>query len=144
MHTGKKNVRICFQSFRLFRCDLQIQTKECLTRLIPVAFHIETSHFVCTTNQITGFYITSNTSLKWLKIALFSVLNCIATYSLFCISTFLNIAISKIFFLKLAPIYFNCNSVPILIFVLCPVSFITTFVNLLTWLIIEGRTFLQK
>ena len=32
-----------------------------------VAFHIETSHLVCSTNQITGFYMKCNTRLKWGK-----------------------------------------------------------------------------
>ena len=29
------------------------------------AFYIETSHLICTANQITGFYIKYNTGLKW-------------------------------------------------------------------------------
>ena len=29
------------------------------------AFYIETSHLICTANQITGFHIKCNTGLKW-------------------------------------------------------------------------------
>ena len=29
-----------------------------------VAFHIETSHLICSANQITGFYMKCNTGLK--------------------------------------------------------------------------------
>ena len=32
-----------------------------------VAFYIETSHFYCDSNQITGFYIKCITGLKWVK-----------------------------------------------------------------------------
>ena len=32
-----------------------------------VAFHIETSHLICTANQVTGFYMEYNTGLKWVK-----------------------------------------------------------------------------
>ena len=32
-----------------------------------VAFHVETSHLICSTNQMTGFYMTSNTRLKWVN-----------------------------------------------------------------------------
>ena len=35
-----------------------------------VAFHIETSHLICTTNQKTGFYLKYNTGLKWVKLTL--------------------------------------------------------------------------
>ena len=31
------------------------------------AFHIETSHLFCSVKQMTGFFIKSNTGLKWLK-----------------------------------------------------------------------------
>ena len=33
-----------------------------------VAIHIETSHLICIANEITGFYMESNTGLKWVKI----------------------------------------------------------------------------
>ena len=29
------------------------------------AFHVETSHLICTTNQMTGYYMKCNTGLKW-------------------------------------------------------------------------------
>ena len=32
-----------------------------------VAFDIEFSHLICSTNQLTGFYIECNTYLKWVK-----------------------------------------------------------------------------
>ena len=32
-----------------------------------VAFHIETSHFICTENQMTGFYMKCNIGLNWVK-----------------------------------------------------------------------------
>ena len=32
-----------------------------------VAFHVETSHLICTANQINGFYIKCNNGLKWVK-----------------------------------------------------------------------------
>ena len=32
-----------------------------------VTFHIETSHLICTANQTTGFYMKSNTWLKWVN-----------------------------------------------------------------------------
>ena len=33
-----------------------------------VAFHIETSHLICTASKMTGFYIKCNTGLKWVKL----------------------------------------------------------------------------
>ena len=33
------------------------------------AFHIETSHLVCTTNQVTGFYMKCNTGLQWVNVS---------------------------------------------------------------------------
>ena len=30
-----------------------------------IAFHIETSHLICTANHMTGFYLKCNTGLKW-------------------------------------------------------------------------------
>ena len=32
-----------------------------------VAFHIETSHLICSANQMNGFYIKCNTWMKWVK-----------------------------------------------------------------------------
>ena len=32
------------------------------------AFHIKTSHLICTANQMTGFYMKCNTGLKWLNV----------------------------------------------------------------------------
>ena len=32
-----------------------------------VAFHIEISQWILQTNQMTGFYMKSNTRLKWVK-----------------------------------------------------------------------------
>ena len=32
-----------------------------------VTFRIETSHLICTANQMTGFYMKCNTGLKWVK-----------------------------------------------------------------------------
>ena len=31
------------------------------------AFHIETSHLFCSANKMTGFYMKSNTGLKWVN-----------------------------------------------------------------------------
>ena len=33
-----------------------------------VTFHVETSHLICTANQMTGFYVKFNTRLKWGKL----------------------------------------------------------------------------
>ena len=33
-----------------------------------VAFHIETSHLICTASKMTSFYIKCNTGLKWVKL----------------------------------------------------------------------------
>ena len=33
-----------------------------------IAFHIETSHLICRTNQMTGFYMKCKTGLKWVNI----------------------------------------------------------------------------
>ena len=35
-----------------------------------VEIHIETSHWICTTNQMTGFHMKWNTRLKWVENAL--------------------------------------------------------------------------
>ena len=32
------------------------------------AFYIETSHLICSANQVTGFYMKCNTGLKWVKL----------------------------------------------------------------------------
>ena len=32
-----------------------------------VAFHMETSHSICSVNQITSFYLKCSTGLKWVK-----------------------------------------------------------------------------
>ena len=32
-----------------------------------VAFHKETSHLICSANQMTGFYMECNTGLKWVN-----------------------------------------------------------------------------
>ena len=32
-----------------------------------VAFHIETNHFICSVNQITGFTMKCNAELKWVN-----------------------------------------------------------------------------
>ena len=32
-----------------------------------VVFDIETSHLICSANQIAGFYIKCNTALKWVN-----------------------------------------------------------------------------
>lgn len=32
---------------------------------------MESSHLICIASQISGFYMTSNTGLKWLKVGLF-------------------------------------------------------------------------
>ena len=45
-----------------------------------IAFHIETSHLICSANQMTGFYMKCNTELKWVKSAKFT-LKKIADYS---------------------------------------------------------------
>ena len=34
-----------------------------------VAFHIKSSHLICTGNQMTGFYMKGNTGLKWIQVA---------------------------------------------------------------------------
>ena len=33
-----------------------------------VGFHIETNHLICSSNQITGFYMKFNTRLKWVDL----------------------------------------------------------------------------
>ena len=33
------------------------------------AFQIEISHLICSTNQMTGFYMKCNTWLKWVKMS---------------------------------------------------------------------------
>ena len=33
-----------------------------------VAFHKETSHLICSTNQMTGYYIKGNRGLKWVNL----------------------------------------------------------------------------
>ena len=33
-----------------------------------VAFHIETSHLICTTNQMTDFYMKFKAGLKWVNL----------------------------------------------------------------------------
>ena len=38
-----------------------------------VAFYIKTSHIICKTKYMTGFYIKCNTVLKWLKTNIFTV-----------------------------------------------------------------------
>ena len=38
--------------------------------LPSVAFHIGTSHLICSVNQISGFYMKYNTGLKWVKISI--------------------------------------------------------------------------
>ena len=32
------------------------------------AFHMKTSHLICTVNQMTGFHMNYNTALKWVKL----------------------------------------------------------------------------
>ena len=33
-----------------------------------VAFNIETSHLICSANQMTGFYMKCNIGMKWVKV----------------------------------------------------------------------------
>ena len=33
-----------------------------------VAFHVETSHLICISNQITGFYMKCNAGLKYINV----------------------------------------------------------------------------
>ena len=50
-----------------------------------VAFHIETSHLICTANQMTGFYIKRNTGLKWIQLYLsVSFFSCVVCCSRLC------------------------------------------------------------
>ena len=35
---------------------------------LSVAVHLETSHLICNTNEMTDFYMKCNTGLKWQKI----------------------------------------------------------------------------
>ena len=43
-------------------------TRKSLKLFQPSAvFHIETSHFICSANQVTGFYMECNTWLKWIN-----------------------------------------------------------------------------
>ena len=37
-----------------------------------IAFHMETSHLFCSTKQVTGFCMKTNTGLKWVKTLLLS------------------------------------------------------------------------
>ena len=34
---------------------------------LSVVFHIETSHLICSVNQMLGFYMKCNFELKWVK-----------------------------------------------------------------------------
>ena len=34
---------------------------------LRVEFHIKTSHLICSTNQMAGFYMKCNTGLKWVN-----------------------------------------------------------------------------
>ena len=43
--------------------DFQV-FKSCQSK---VAFHVETSHLICSTNQMPGLYMKHNTVLKWVK-----------------------------------------------------------------------------
>ena len=36
-----------------------------------VVFHIETSHLICTANQVTSFSIKCSTGLKWVEFVVF-------------------------------------------------------------------------
>ena len=33
-----------------------------------IAFRVETSHLVCSENELTGFYIECNTGQKWVEV----------------------------------------------------------------------------
>ena len=48
-------------SFRKFVLNI------CLTRKVPVFPHIETSQLICTTNQLTGFYMRETLALNGLN-----------------------------------------------------------------------------
>ena len=37
------------------------------------AFHVETSHLICTTNKLTGFCMKCNTELKWVNLKSVSI-----------------------------------------------------------------------
>ena len=54
------------------KCRLGRSFKDRESKLNPfkpsVVFHIETSHLICTANQLTGFYMKSSTGLKWFNI----------------------------------------------------------------------------
>ena len=48
-----------------------------IQRIIPlqssVAFHIETSHLICSANQMTGFYMKFDTGVKLVNLAHFKI-----------------------------------------------------------------------
>ena len=46
-------------SYRIFALINHFQT--------IVAFHVETSHLICYTNQVTGVCMKCNTGLKWVN-----------------------------------------------------------------------------
>ena len=66
-------------SFSLFKMFYDIPTtflikcskhdpRKCFNPSQPsVAFHIETSHLIYTTDQMTGFFMKSNSGLKWVN-----------------------------------------------------------------------------
>ena len=50
-----KSLKVCF--YGVFLVNLPISTS--------VAFYVETRYFICSANQVTGFYMKCNTGLKW-------------------------------------------------------------------------------
>ena len=46
-----------------------------------IAFYIETSHLICTANQVTGVYMKRNTELKWVDEYLLLSFNTLSAYS---------------------------------------------------------------
>ena len=57
-------VDLHWKSIGLFQYDRKIV----LNPFQPsVAFHIETSHLLCTKNQMAGFYMKCNSGMNWFK-----------------------------------------------------------------------------
>ena len=71
---------ILYHSYSNLGFRKQLNPKKLFTKLVKspfgksvlnpfqhsVAFHIETSHLFCTTNQMNSFYMICNSGLKWL------------------------------------------------------------------------------
>ena len=48
-------------------CCMNLTQRSIKVSQSSVAVHIETIHMICSSNQMTGFYIKCHTNLKWIK-----------------------------------------------------------------------------